>query len=909
MKNFLKTIALCLVLAMTFAMVPVLPVFAEDAEPEQPQTKEDNGDNIIEIGVGGEYLTLNAACGTNEAPYWGNLANGKTFKLVSNVTESTGAIEFRNFTQDAKIVLDGNGYTIALYNSIVVATSSGIVECEIKNLNITVIDSRVASNITAISARGNSKVTVTNCSTDIKVGSALGLNNAGNGELIVESGSFASSQKLFQVQTDCSKVNKLTINGGVFFSIAQNTLQGTQLTINGGTFIHYYNGRLFYNNLTSKTGVECKLTINGGDFYTPKEQTSLFNILGGLSNPAVYSIDNEKANFYNIIYNKLNAQNGNYAGNGTTQNIVEFDSHPTINNGKYMYVLANTSAAWAKRLRESLETYTVEDYTHDFVDGSTIVLASDIDDAYAEGFLNIDMTKSFVLDGYGHSITTEHYYYFAKTARGTAATQNGVRINVEFKNVKINYTSETAGDGGTNNAVFNVAGDTNLVLTNVDFNCTIPSGTKTQPMLAMRKGNNSLTINSGNYFITRGNDIIRLSDANAQIADITVNGGSFNASTFLNFNTQNTAKISVDISGGTFDCSSVVFNWSASNKAVQQLTITGGTFICNTRMFVMTAGSLSAPIDVVISGGNFTAKQAMFDKSASTTGVMHNITITGGDFNVTYQAGTTRAGVFNLNGNTKVDIDGGTFTQDVAFPFVFATAEGVNVDVDNATVNVPDMLYWGNGKKADVFDASGDYLTIGEMTNTTFNKHMGYSCNKDIQLVYNEEDGKDYLKARESVAFNDANLGVYGTNPDSWFTGYRGVQAAIGENGTYNLRVYYVVEDASIFNSAGFVFSANGEAVLDKNNLSDGVVEAGMKSYYTSIKVRDTKNTASDLAYGDTDYANGKIFAVIITGISAELMASDAVLYINFYAQTGETLVQSDVGAVALNTIPLPQAN
>lgn len=547
-------------------------------------------------------------------------------------------------------------------------------------------------------------------------------------------------------------------------------------------------------------------------------------------------------------------------------------------------------------------------------DGALIKLTADVSDS------NLKIKKNVTIDGQGKYTINETGAFIVGSASA---------VNVTLQNLTLTDTSAAA--LGSNPAI-SVRNGSNLTLNNCTVttaglmfdsektvgNVVINSGTYTSESVGIfalsnkqtdpNIGSMNITINGGT-FVANGSPIFVLHRAATAKNTININGGTFKASNLVQVSKGAAAfelNINNTVSEPTFDMSSVIFQWTgnAAITAAHNININAGTFKSGSRMFIMdNVPAAGGSVNVDIKGGTFVAGQLLFNKNGVTDAVAHNIKISGGDFKVTYEANTTRGGIFALNGNTKVDITGGTFTQEMAYPFVLAGAAGVNVNMTNATVNMPELITWVNGTKASVFDGvAAVNVTMG--AGNKFNKLIGYAGHVDYAKTI-KDDGV-FLTAMQNVAEDDANLGKNGVNPATWnnaadlLDGFNGIQAKKdGEN--YDLRVLFAVKDVTGFDAAGFIFSANGGAVLDKNNATEGVVAVDLEKYYTTVQVKGVAKSAKDITEDDA-YANGKVFAVIIEDVTAEQMAS-ATLYVNFWANKGGKTVQSDVAYIALSTL------
>ena len=256
MRRFLKILSLILAM-ITVASCASLFAFADDA------------DNIITVGKGGKYATIAEAIAGETT----DGLDGKTIKLVSNVSvKSTKFDSSKNPT----IVVDGDGHSVSMGTGFVCIG----VNITFKNMNAT----QTAANHPFIYARGNSDVTVENCTTDDTFKYVFALHGNGNCRLTVNSGSYSASQKVFNLDpyNNTEKTRSVvTVNGGCFWADGGNIASisaNTQLDINGGLFYTETKAPMIVDTKFKLAGTtnQTAVKVSGASFIYPTDGMGLF---------------------------------------------------------------------------------------------------------------------------------------------------------------------------------------------------------------------------------------------------------------------------------------------------------------------------------------------------------------------------------------------------------------------------------------------------------------------------------------------------------------------------------------------------------------------------------------------------------------------------------------------------------
>lgn len=277
-KIWKRSLPLLLLLGILLGALTLLPASAEMTE-----------ENVIEIGDGTEYPNINAYI-TKNTDY-----SGKTFRLVSDITEPKTTIT-------KSCTIDGNGHTIDsgagnnchyTFNGSENASDEQNLQITVKNVHF--VSSSTAANFTSLYVRTHTDVTLSNVTTDQSIVRFVGLQNLMDCHLTIESGIYWAKNAILvhnflpSTGSNASSVqNTVEIKGG-FFGLAdtsesnatglQTALFATsgdlKLTIRGGVFYSPVDAPLFWQTYLSATTYAPSISVEGGDWYLPKNGTAL----------------------------------------------------------------------------------------------------------------------------------------------------------------------------------------------------------------------------------------------------------------------------------------------------------------------------------------------------------------------------------------------------------------------------------------------------------------------------------------------------------------------------------------------------------------------------------------------------------------------------------------------------------
>ncbi len=323
MKSMKKLLAVVIVLAMTLAIIPAFPAYAEG---------ETENDKLVLVGEGQAYETLAALFDTAKGGKTVEELNGYTIKMVSDISESNVNINLKS-TKSFSLTIDGDGHTLTMINPFVVSSLSGTNEAIVSGVTASVH----MKNINAVKAAGTdndhplvfvragAKVVVENCSVSDDFNYAFGLSKF-DGELTVKSGTYYSKKAVFRSNYQSTAQTSLIVDGGYYelvndtaneglidpVKVGTNTAEtNLKVTINGGTF--KTNGAVMF---PLKGTVD--VTVNGGKFLSVG--ATMFECLGTTNNILI--------------------SNGDFVVNGEAEGEMMFDtrgeSDITVKGGRFV---------------------------------------------------------------------------------------------------------------------------------------------------------------------------------------------------------------------------------------------------------------------------------------------------------------------------------------------------------------------------------------------------------------------------------------------------------------------------------------------------------------------------------------------------------------------------------------------
>lgn len=275
MRNTWKrSLPLLLLLGILLGALTLLPASAETTE-----------ENVIEIGDGTDYANINAYI-SKSTDY-----SGKTFRLVSDITEAKATIK-------QGCTIDGNGYTIGTGDNCHYIFNGSDTASDEQNLQITVKNVRFVSSSTkadfiSLYVRQHTNVTLSNVTTDQSIERFVGLHYLMDCHLTIESGIYWAKNAIlvhnYLPDTKASSVrNTVEIKGGFFGLTNTSESKATELqtalfatsgdlklTICDGVFYSPIDAPLFWQTYLGATTYAPSISVEGGDWYLPKSGTVL----------------------------------------------------------------------------------------------------------------------------------------------------------------------------------------------------------------------------------------------------------------------------------------------------------------------------------------------------------------------------------------------------------------------------------------------------------------------------------------------------------------------------------------------------------------------------------------------------------------------------------------------------------
>ncbi len=261
MKKCVRMISVLIVMMMLLSSIPLF-AYANGVDADA---------DVITVGNGGDYSTIAAAISDLTA----NGLDGKTLKLVSDVKVASTKFESTSATAPV-ITVDGDGHSVTMSTGFVCIG----VNITFKNINAT----QGAPNHPFIYARGNSYVTVENCTTNDSFNYVFALNTAGNCNITVTSGNYSAKQKIFSIDAynnGNAAANTVKITGG-FFNAGDGTIAAvsanTKLIIEGGIFYTETKAPMIVDtkNFVAGSTNKASVTVSGASFIYPIDGMGMF---------------------------------------------------------------------------------------------------------------------------------------------------------------------------------------------------------------------------------------------------------------------------------------------------------------------------------------------------------------------------------------------------------------------------------------------------------------------------------------------------------------------------------------------------------------------------------------------------------------------------------------------------------
>ena len=276
-KIWKRSLPLLLLLGILLGALTLLPASAETTE-----------ENVIEIGDGTDYANINAYIANTENPDY----SGKTFRLVSDITETKPTIK-------QSCTIDGNGHTIDsgnnnrhyIFNGSDTASDEQNPQITVKNVHF--VSSSTKTNFTSLDIRTHTNVSLSNVTTDQSIERFVYLQDLMDCHLTIESGIYWAKNAILQhdklPRSGASSVqNTVEIKGG-FFGLANTsesnatelktalfaTSGDLKLTIRDGVFYSPVDAPLFWQTYLGATTYAPSISVEGGDWYLPKNGTVL----------------------------------------------------------------------------------------------------------------------------------------------------------------------------------------------------------------------------------------------------------------------------------------------------------------------------------------------------------------------------------------------------------------------------------------------------------------------------------------------------------------------------------------------------------------------------------------------------------------------------------------------------------